>query len=115
MFLNGVFLGVWAAEEVVPAMRVVEEPDGCVGDRGCGGVTIEGRAGATNIGVMLISGAGDGGDETPESCKSQISGNLELLRVPTTSSAVRSMTSGFRFQLPFQDVTKRRKVIVIIS
>jgi len=70
MFLNGVLLGVRVAGEVVPAMRIVEEPNGCVGDRGgCGGVIAEDRAGATNNGAMVISGAGDGGDERLESCK----------------------------------------------
>jgi hypothetical protein len=41
MFLNGVFLGVCATEEVVPVMRVIEELEGCVGDGGCGGVIAE--------------------------------------------------------------------------
>jgi hypothetical protein len=49
IFLNGVFLGVWATEEAVPAMRVVEELDSCVGDEGYGGVIAEDRVGATNI------------------------------------------------------------------
>jgi hypothetical protein len=70
MFLNGVFLGVWATEEVVPAMRGLEELDGCEGDGGCGGVIAEDKAGATNVGAMVISGAGNGGDERLESCKS---------------------------------------------
>lgn len=71
MFLNGVLLGVRVPGEVVPAMRVVEGSDGCVGDGGgCGGVIAEDRAGATNIEAMFISRAGDGGDERLESCKS---------------------------------------------
>jgi len=65
MFLNSVFLGVWAVEEVVPAICVVEEPDSCIGDGDCGGVIPEDRAGATNIEVMAISGAGDGNGEGP--------------------------------------------------
>jgi len=71
MFLNGVLLGVRVTREAVPSMRVGEEPDGCVSDGGgCGGVVAEDRAGATNIGAMDTSGAGDGGDERLESCKS---------------------------------------------
>jgi hypothetical protein len=45
-------------------MRVLEEPDGCVGDVGCGGVAAELRAGATTI-----SEAGDPDVERLESCE----------------------------------------------
>ena len=35
--------------------------DDCAGDRGSGGVIAEDRTGATNVGVRIISRAGDGG------------------------------------------------------
>ena len=40
-FLNGVFLGVWVTEEAARGVRIVEELNGCVGDVGCGGETVE--------------------------------------------------------------------------
>jgi hypothetical protein len=78
-------------------------------------VIVEGRAGATSIGVTVISGAGEEGDERLKSCKSQISGNLGVVE-STYHVILCCEIDDFRtsFPLPFQDVTKRRKVIVVI-